>query len=1029
MPDPDHAMNFFVSHADTDLEWAEWIAAELEGAGYGVIVKAWDFRPGENTLSRHDEALATCRHTICVLSEDYVNSEVAARTAAHYQGLQGKERALIPVQVAACEVPPLLGPIVSIDLSGLEEPDEARRRLLDGVAGRVDRVARAGFPGARAAKVRFPGAPPDAWELRGHRADPHFVGRDDTLAELHRALRAGNPASAVQVITGLGGQGKTGLVVEYAFRHAAAYDLVWWIRAEDQATMRGDYVELAEELGLPAEKDDQAIAALRRELRRRRNWLLIFDNAEDPGALFPLLPDRHSGHVLITARRRDWPHAETRDLDVLSVQAAAGYLQRTGQIADPGTARDLADALGCLPLALVQAASVIAEGMSAVGYLDLLRQQSSRLFAEGRAADRDQTIAATWRLSMDRLADRSPAAVALFRLSAFLAADAIPLGCLTAGALMPPELAEALADPLELHRATAALGEYSLAKTADGLLSIHRLVQAVTRSELHDEEPYWAGIALAAISAAFPGEETDPKTWPRFEEILAHALACTAHAVRLRIDTIATAQLLNRVALYLLVRGRLDSAASVVGQILVGAKDLDHDDPVYLSCQNTHGRLLLAQGDGAAAQAVHEEVYQARTRVLGPDDLETLRAGLDLVQVLHYQGQSVQAAQLHDRLVEAFTSVLGPDNLETITALAYLATLLRDSGQYVRARDIEERVVEVRIQALGDDHPNTLIALGNLAMTLREQGELSRARSIGEQVVEARTRVLGEDHPDTLHAQGNLATTLGEQGDLSSARSLQERIVEAQTRVLGEDHPDTLTARNNLAVTLDEQGELSRARSIGEQVVEARTRVQGEDHPDTLTAWGNLAVTLRQQGELDRARFIQERVLEARIRVLGEDHPATLTVWSNLALTLRQQREFDQASAIEGRLVETLKRTLGEEHPKSLAAMVDLSITLLAQRNEKEAISLLTEALEIALRVLGPKHTMTTETAWQLVQNCGPHEARRKQALTVRHLSWLGHEPPSHLTANQKKIKENLKGKKRPAPGKKRQATGKKKRK
>src|SRR5438445_294524 len=90
--------DFFISHADDDLEWAEWIAAELENAGYGVSVKAWDFRPGENLLARHNEALATSAHTICVLTKSYLDSEVATSTAAHLQALQGKERALIPVR-------------------------------------------------------------------------------------------------------------------------------------------------------------------------------------------------------------------------------------------------------------------------------------------------------------------------------------------------------------------------------------------------------------------------------------------------------------------------------------------------------------------------------------------------------------------------------------------------------------------------------------------------------------------------------------------------------------------------------------------------------------------------------------------------------------------------------------------------------------------------------------------------------------------------------------------------------------------
>ena len=151
-----------------------------------------------------------------------------------------------------------------------------------------------------------------------------------------------------------------------------------------------------------------------------------------------LLPERHSGHVLVTSRRRDWPQAETLHLDVLPAPAAAGYLQRRGRMADSGIAAEIADALGCLPLALVQAASVIADGMRAADYLDLLRQQAPKLFAEGHTPDRTMTVATTWRVSVDQLARRSSAALALFRLSAFLAADAVPLARLPATALMPP---------------------------------------------------------------------------------------------------------------------------------------------------------------------------------------------------------------------------------------------------------------------------------------------------------------------------------------------------------------------------------------------------------------------------------------------------------------------------------------------------------------------------------------------------------------------------------------------------------------
>jgi tetratricopeptide (TPR) repeat protein len=1072
VPDSDYLTDFFVSHADADLEWAEWVAAELETAGYGVIVKAWDFRPGENNLARHDEALATSRHTICVLSEDYADSESAARTAAQYQHLTGKERALIPVKVAPCEPPPLMAPIIAIDVSDVEDRDEAKRRLLAGVADRADRVARGGYPRSRGARVRFPGAPQEVWELRGRRADPYFIGRDDLLAALHRGFRAGGAASAVQVITGLGGLGKTRLAVEYALRHGAAYDVVWWLRAEDPATMRGDYVELAGELGLPSEQDDQAIAALRRELRRRRDWLLIFDNAEDPGELFPLLPERHSGHVLITSQRQGWPHAETRRLEVLSADVAAEYLQRKSRVADPGTARDLADALGGLPLALVQAASVIADGMRAVDYLDLLRRQSPGLFAEGVSHDHQLTVDSTWRVSVDRLAGRSAAAVALFRLSAFLGADAIPLARLTAAPLMPAELAGALADPLQLRQATAALGEYSLAETTDGLLSIHRLVQAVTRTELGDGEPHWASIALATIAAAFPDDERDPKSWEACEELLAHALACTSHAIRLHIETVATVQLVNRTARYLLARGRVDSADAVLRHLSAMAEQLDHDHPVCLSYRSTSGQLLLAKGDFSAARTVHEEVYQARALVLGPEDPDTLRAGRDLVEALYRQGHWVQAAQLHDQLVEQFTAVLGPDDLETIIAQAYLATILRAAGHYRRARAIEEKVVEARSKALGQDHPDTLLAQANLAYALTSVGELKQARAIEEGVLEARVRVLGEDHPQAISARSSLAATLRGLGELEQARAMEVEVLEARVRVLGEDHPDTISARANLAATLADLGELERARAMEVEVLEARVRVMSEDHPDTISAKACLAATLHGLGELERARAMTAEVLEARVRVLGEDHPHTISARAslgaslyglgeleraramavevlearvrvlgedhpdtigtraNLAATVRELGELDQARALGEQAVRASTQVFGEDHSRTLATKADLAMTLFAQGNSKEALSLLNECLTTALRVFGQKHTVTTEAAWRLAEHCGPHEINKQRALIMRYLSWLGREQPSHLTGSQKKIKEGLKGSvhgsKQPASGKKQPARGKK---
>jgi len=58
-----------------------------------------------------------------------------------------------------------------------------------------------------------------------------FVGRDDLLAEIDTALVAA-PRAALVALEGMGGVGKTSLAVEYAYRHADQFDIVWWVAAE-----------------------------------------------------------------------------------------------------------------------------------------------------------------------------------------------------------------------------------------------------------------------------------------------------------------------------------------------------------------------------------------------------------------------------------------------------------------------------------------------------------------------------------------------------------------------------------------------------------------------------------------------------------------------------------------------------------------------------------------------------------------------------------------------------------------------------
>jgi hypothetical protein len=91
-----------------------------------------------------------------------------------------------------------------------------------------------------------------------------------------------------------------------------------------------------------------------------------------------------------------------------------------------------------------------------------------------------------------------------------------------AGVLVP-----LLEDELAAGDAVAALRRYSLLRPAgDGLVSVHRLVQAVTADQMPDEmRDAWRQAASALVEAAIPDDTDLPKAWPACSVLLPHAQA------------------------------------------------------------------------------------------------------------------------------------------------------------------------------------------------------------------------------------------------------------------------------------------------------------------------------------------------------------------------------------------------------------------------------------------------------------------------------------------------------------------------
>jgi hypothetical protein len=285
----DQQWDFFISYTGADTVWAEWIADTLERANHTTLLEAWDFRPGEAFISRMHQAVQQTHHTIAVLSPAYLASEFgeAEWRAVFAMDPTGTQGLLIPVRVADCRPPGLLRDLVYVDLVDLSEELAAERLLAAVQPGRARPAGKRPFPGTGIADTggaaRFPGRPPAIFNVPPR--NPNFTGRGELLQALRMQLAETATGAVVQaqVIHGLGGVGKTQLAVEYAHRFASDYDLIWWISAEQPATIREGLAALARRLGLPELRSlEDQMAALFDELGQRDRWLLSTTTPPSP---------------------------------------------------------------------------------------------------------------------------------------------------------------------------------------------------------------------------------------------------------------------------------------------------------------------------------------------------------------------------------------------------------------------------------------------------------------------------------------------------------------------------------------------------------------------------------------------------------------------------------------------------------------------------------------------------------------------------------------------------------------------------
>lgn len=885
----------------------------------------------------------------------------------------------------------------------------------------------------------------------------HFTGRQNLLSKLCEKLCIALPKRYNHRVAlhGLGGVGKTQIALEYVYTHKALHDRIYWISGVDKATLLSGYEQIGRRAGCINSHGDLSPSDMAKSvlswLNKEEDWLLVVDNVDDSTVIDGYLPERSPRQLtLLTTRNPNTDEfaAQSFEVDVLEKNDAIDLLSiRSGAQVDDNQqikpeAEEIVREVGCLPLAIEQAAAYIREVSKDIfKFLPSYRNNRKRHHSRTPKGNwkYGESIASTWRLSFKQVEQNNKGASRLLQLLAFLNPDGIYTDFLEAGKdALEAVLQTVVEDPDTFHEALFELERFSLIRRqlcdSGQRITIHRLVQLVIIDAMDrsDWRSMMAQVMRLGISA-FPDPtllSSNPNSLELSRRYRSQVMACLRHR-ELEIDANVWNTLSVRVAGFLYFDGYYDDCARLANLTVAASKiSRGPDHPETLQSMHNLASTFRKLARADEARKLFQETLAARTRVLGPEHLETLQSMHGLGWAFADLAQPGDAAKLHKESLTIKRKVLGHNHPETVLSMDGLAWAYWRLGEYHEASALHEETLEIfkRIHGLGhvdtlasmnglgwakwrlgryeeaaqlfqdsldirkdfqrDDHPDTLSSLDGLAWSYWRLGQYQKATSVFQDTLELNRHILGPEHPDTAMNLYGLAWGHWRLARYTKAAELFQEAHSITTRILGAHHPDTMLNSDGLAWCHWSFGDYDKSLQLHQETLDY---YRGHNHSDTIFSLYGLAWTQWSLENYEEAESLFQERLAICATTLYPDHRDALMSKHGLASVYEKLGRYDEAVSLFSETLNKRKDALAPQHPEILESMDGLASAYRGIGRYEDSIQLFQETLSLRKGIFGEEHTDTLQTFYGLAMSF--HESGRcveAEKLFIK--SWRGRE-------------------------------------
>ncbi len=494
------------------------------------------------------------------------------------------------------------------------------------------------------------------------------------------------------VLTGMRGSGKTQLAAAVAAKcEDEDWPVVAWINAASRADIVSDLYELAVQSGIDASQDHDRESIIRRYLNKLHSeddtdCLFVFDNVENFNDLTDLTPhgEYNSIRIIATTTRHlaDWNDWHPIPVNVFKREQSITLLcERTSQ-PDRDTANHIADVLGDLPLAIIQAVSTILRGrLTLAEYLDKLNNSS----LEGSIKKREvgnyrDTVAVTLFMAHEQTLEdirrRNPAgesiAPQILGILSLLAAPGIPSHWLRNINDNPEDTQEALTSLLE-----SSICQESTDKSQ---ISLHRLQSQVFREnymntpkQLQDACDNTISLLTSVARSSSPSTEQGQRDISSLLDQL-HIASSQPHSQHI-FQNEKIVSLISLILDRLRAPGAIPIPYDLISPIDVAIKSLASTNPEVLTLRADLADLFLDIGDNWESNILQSETYGDHIKLFGPDSEKTLRFLHRMAENCCWHGDTENAAELFQIALPKFKEILGDNHPLTLSAQEHLGHL------------------------------------------------------------------------------------------------------------------------------------------------------------------------------------------------------------------------------------------------------------------------------------------------------------------------------------------------------------------